>query len=81
MHIHMSPTLTAGFSRVQLLLSKDIACLAVNIPPNRSPKGTPFHGLFDVRHRAPDPPRRETLTLPPARASPAFPTCAASGQT
>ncbi|KAH9916953.1 uncharacterized protein BXZ73DRAFT_53489 [Epithele typhae] len=31
----------------ELLLSKDLGCLAVKIPPNRSPKASPFYGLFD----------------------------------
>ncbi|EJF56777.1 hypothetical protein DICSQDRAFT_140907 [Dichomitus squalens LYAD-421 SS1] len=31
----------------ELLLSKDIACLAVKTPANRSPKLSPFYGLFD----------------------------------
>ncbi|KAM5543539.1 hypothetical protein V8D89_002790 [Ganoderma adspersum] len=31
----------------ELLLSKDIECLAVKVPPNRSPKLSPFYGLFD----------------------------------
>ncbi|EPS98233.1 hypothetical protein FOMPIDRAFT_1024693 [Fomitopsis schrenkii] len=30
-----------------LLLSKDIACLAVNSRPGGSPSGAPYHGLFD----------------------------------
>ena len=34
---------------LQLLLSKDIECLAVKVPPNRSPKLAPFYGLLDVR--------------------------------
>ena len=34
---------------LQLLLSKDIECLAVKVPANRSPKLSPFYGLFDVR--------------------------------
>ncbi|KAI0754153.1 hypothetical protein C8Q80DRAFT_1137196 [Daedaleopsis nitida] len=31
----------------ELLLSRDAACLAVKAPPNRSPKLSPFQGLFD----------------------------------
>ncbi|KAI1785952.1 hypothetical protein LXA43DRAFT_898843 [Ganoderma leucocontextum] len=31
----------------ELLLSKDIQCLAVKVPANRSPKLSPFYGLFD----------------------------------
>ncbi|KAI0717069.1 hypothetical protein C8Q76DRAFT_616418 [Earliella scabrosa] len=31
----------------ELLLSKDLVCLAVRTPVKRSPKPSPFHGLFD----------------------------------
>ena len=33
----------------QILLSKDVACIAVNRSPNSSPHDPPYHGLFDVR--------------------------------
>lgn len=37
-----------GGRHCQLLLSKDIVCLAVKTPQNASPGLSLFHGLFDV---------------------------------
>ena len=48
-------------ANAQLLLSKDILCLAVKMPPNRAPKPLLFHGLFDVRLAHPECPSRTQI--------------------
>lgn len=42
----------------QVLLTKNVVCIAVNRPPAASPHDPPFVGLFDVRLLTPVPRRR-----------------------